>query len=94
MSYRIEYDSFGNAKRYTGKKRTLPKEVLIGIGSVLVIAILLYTGLWQQLRSFFMPDVSEMAFTVLVEELRSGESVSDAVTAFCEEVIENADISE
>lgn len=94
MGYRIEYDTSGNAKFYSGQKRRLPKGLLAGIGAAGILAVIFFSGLGEHIRNFFLPDVSEAALTALVEDLRSGESLSDAVTAFCEEVIENADLAE
>ncbi len=36
------------------------------------------------------PQVTERALTELVENMRHGDSIKDAVTVFCREILENA----
>lgn len=38
-------------------------------------------------------QVTAAAFEAMVEDLRAGESVSDALTVFCQEIIHNAEDS-
>ena len=44
----------------------------------------------ELLRGFLLPGQSETAFARMAEEIRSGERVGDAVTAFCRTVIADA----
>lgn len=94
MGYRIMYDKYGKARHYKTRKSRLSKSLTAAICLVLSVAILSLTGLGKWIRSFIMPGVSDAAFTVLVEDLRSGESITDAVSAFCAGVVDNAQLGE
>lgn len=39
------------------------------------------------------PDVTRMAFVQLMEDIRQGDKIGEALTAFCREIIENAEVS-
>ena len=91
MSYQIQYKSVGQ-KKYT--KHKLPFR-LSRKRTVLLLAVtaLIFISLcFSRVRYLFIPgdpEVTEQAISNMVEALRSGESVGDAVTAFCQEIINN-----
>ncbi len=90
MGYKIAYENGGKAKLYSENSRKLPKWAVTLCCAIILIAVLIYAGAGKYLRNFFMPGVTDAAFAALANDIRSGESLSDAVTAFCSEVIENA----
>lgn len=76
-------------------KKKRPIWILI----LLVITVLGYTIQSNRdiLRDYILPgdpEITAAAFGSLVDGIRQGENFGDAVTAFCLEIIENANISE
>ncbi len=90
MGYKITYDNAGNARFYSNNSRKLPKWAITLCCAIMLTAVLIYAGGGKFLRNFFMPGVSDAALSALAEDLRSGESLLDAVSAFCSEVVNNA----
>ena len=39
------------------------------------------------------PNVTRLAFAQLTEDIRQGDKIGEALTAFCREIIENAEVS-
>ena len=98
MGYRIEYGQ-GIIKKRTvishSAKKQIKKFVPILLSTVLIVTMLWGKG--ESVRSFLIPGndaVTVAALREMVCGLRNGESLTDAVTAFCREIIENADIPE
>ncbi len=97
MGYRIQY---GDTPIYD-KQQNIRLSRIVGLSlSFLVLFILLSWCFWPEgrlvLRDFLVPgdpDVTLHGLEVLTQELRDGESFSDAVTAFCREVIDGAALS-
>lgn len=77
MSYRIVY---GKQKPHLSK-RTKSLITSIAIGAILI-------GIGYYCR----PKLPETALENMVDAVRSGEPLSDAVTAFCREIIDSAEI--
>ena len=97
MGYRIQY---GDTPVFA-KRQKMRLSRIIGLSlCFLVLLILLSWGFWPEgrtvLRDFLVPgdpDVTLHGLEVLTQELRDGENFSDAVTAFCREVIDGAALS-
>ncbi len=94
MSYSISY-SPETAKQYPAvpKKRTLSEKGRKGIVYIAIAALLI--SLWQipNVRRLFLPGdptQTEAALDVLSNSLREGDSLEDAFTAFCDEVLRQA----
>lgn len=95
MGYMIAYDGSDTGKKYTVCRRSRLPELTFGF----FLAFLLLTRLFwpagaAQLRQFLLPgdpDVTQQAVTVLVQDLRAGEPVGDAVKAFCSEILIHAE---
>ncbi len=88
MGYCIEYSK--DMKPKTAKRRWILPAI---IGSIALLAVLEFSGLKAQIASFFLPGdpaVTASAFDGLVDSIRAGERASDAVTAFCQEILANA----
>ena len=88
MGYRIAYDPSRKEKFYTTKSKRVPRWLIMAIltaGAIAVfgdhIAELLLPG---------DPQVTSAALSTLVEDLRAGDTFSDAITAFCTHIVENA----
>ena len=94
MGYRVEYKSFGEEKKLPKvrkyKSAVLAAALVLSLtGGALTVKL---TGLpWVQ--KYLLPgdpEVTAAALEQMVEDLRSGHSLGDAVTAFCREIMENA----
>ena len=90
MSYQIQYESAKNDKYPMRLNRKRP-------GLLMYTAIAVIIGLIMsvpKLHEYLIPgdpDVTSAAFSQLVSDMQSGESFGDAVTAFCREIITNAE---
>ncbi len=89
MSYRIEYGG-GNAVRKPGRGNRLP---VLTAGAFLLF-LLLTQAFWPEgsaaLRDFLIPGDSEVttqAFSAMSEDLCEGIPISDALMAFCREIL-------
>lgn len=93
MAYQIQYGK-STMKERIGKLRTIKnieiyKWAIIGT-AVLTIFLLGHFGALD----FLIPgdrDVTKEAFNTMVEDVREGERVSEAITAFCEEIFAGAE---
>lgn len=91
MSYRISYE------KNMVKKDLLSDQSATRLNRWIisaVICILLVCALSSStVRSYLLPgdpQITEAALNELADDLREGESVADAVTAFCREILNNA----
>lgn len=91
MSYKIEY-SPQDANRYpqcNRKRHTKP-------GRWILAAILIATVFWVRLNGvpdYFIPgepEKTKAAATEMVNRLQKGTSVTEAVTAFCKDILYDA----
>ena len=96
MGYKIQYGR-GGAVRF---RKTAPRKVPRWCVILLCICITLaaFSLGWQnrQIRDFLLPgdpEVTAHALQSLAEDIRSGESFMECVSAFCAEVMENAKVS-
>ncbi len=98
MGYRIEYGQTITKVKLKEKVRNIRIEWLlktIAAGCVLLFLAFLWGK--ENVRTFFIPgdpDVTGHAAKCFVEDVRNGESISDAFAAFCMEIIENAGLPE
>lgn len=94
MGYRLSYPSFGEEKR-----RIKQKSPLAAWGAALLVVVLVLGALavkgrglpWVQ--KYLLPGdpaVTAAALDGLLEDLREGSRLSDAITAFCREITEHA----
>lgn len=95
MAYRIEYGRTMTKMEFCEKGRGLGKYIKIFI----VIAIILSTIYFAssgKLQDALIPgntQVTKQALTELTDDLRNGEDIKSAISAFCQEIIEHADVS-
>lgn len=93
MAYRIEY---GKNRKYKGiQKQRRWGSVLAALGIITAVAcmcfcVVNYVGLDSLLPGD--PAVTGAALDTLVENWQEGMSVGEAFTAFCQEIVANAQI--
>lgn len=95
MGYKIQYGPALKAEiksRSFWKKQWKAAAVLTAMAAALV---LVFIGETETLRDVFLPgdaDVTHRALIELTENIREGESFADAITVFCLEIIEGAEL--
>ena len=88
MAYKFTYPTVGN-RHYTTRKPLPIWALPAGLISAFFIAITIYNGGLNWLLPGD-PAVTEAALREMVERLSDGEAFSDAITAFCKEIIAGA----
>ena len=91
MSYRIEYNPEKNRK-YPLPTAGKPKWLIAVLAIMALMFALQSIDRNYTLKSWLLPgdpEVTETAFSAMVDDIRGGEPVGDAVTAFCLEIIQN-----
>lgn len=87
MGYTIQYEPEKN------RKYPLLSQKRVRAGMPLIAAVSLVALLGIGIRTGWLipgdPQVTADAFTQMVDSLQAGESVKDAVTVFCTEVLEH-----
>lgn len=98
MAYRIDYGA-ESRREFLGSQSGLSFRVLTA--ALLVAFSLVVTKTWPEGRERLQqallpgePSRTEQAFTAMAERISQGEPVGEAVTAFCREVLENAELPE
>lgn len=91
MAYKIEYGSNGAEKKtlQPRKRRRIPLTAGV-LCMFLLLAVLFWPKGRTALRDIVLPGDAEVtadALQGLASDLRAGEGVSDAVTAFCQQII-------
>ena len=96
MSYKISY---GAMSKKTRNKPIFRLKLPVIAGAVLAFAItarVFWPQQTKQLAEALFPLTkasSQEALEVFARNIKAGESFGDAVTAFCQEIIHEADIS-
>ena len=87
MSYQIQYEPDKNRKYPTKKpqKGNATAAIMIVVLLIVCLSIGLRTG-WLIPGD---PDVTNAAFSDMVDMLEQGENMHDSLTAFCAEVLEH-----
>lgn len=87
MGYSIQYEPEKNNKYPVNTtKKSAIAPVLLAIIIAVSIAVLKYTG-------WLIPgdaDVTAKAFSQMIETVRRGEDVEDAMVVFCKDILENS----
>ena len=98
MGYRIEYDSQGGKYEVY---RTYPFRFPLLLACALVLFLLLTFQFWPEgrevLRSAMIPGedaATVQALQNMTQDLKAGASMSDALEAFCVEVIRSGNASD
>lgn len=93
MAYRINYGP-DLSKEQKGSGKQLRWQIMTA--AFLLLFVLLVKQTWpdgaDKLRTVFLPsgEGTETAFQEFIDQLHGGDSVGDALTTFCRQVIENA----
>ena len=91
MGYRITYgQDVIKSKLPPDRKKLVFRRIILAALACVAVALALSSA---TIRHYLLPGdpvVTERALQELVSDLRSGEKVSDAVTAFCQEILDNA----
>lgn len=92
MSYQIKYRSFGEEKK--GPKKPYPwlATALLVIFLFLGAMTVKYKGL-RWVTDYLLPGdpaVTAAALESMAEDLKNGESLPDAVAAFCRQIMEQS----
>lgn len=94
MAYRIDYGSAGSQRKTLQKNIPTPviKTALLVLALVAGAIVMKVVGLtW--IRDVLLPgdpEITAAALQNMTDHLRNGESLLDAVTTFCKEIIANA----
>lgn len=94
MSYNIVYGK--DKRRYPGPKSPWKKPLIYALIALTLIVTAHVTGLSAAIWRFLLPGdptVTEAALIGMVENIKNGVSLSDTVTAFCQEIIHGANLS-
>lgn len=95
MGYIIAYNGADAVKRATmHRKSKLPALTVAFLLTFLLLTELFWPAGKEKLRHILLPgdpDVTAHAVTVLVDDLRAGEPVGEAVKAFCSEILDHAE---
>lgn len=91
MGYRIVYNPETESKYPMMKQKPNMRKwpVLVLAASVLLIT-LVKPELREKAAEWILPgdpEVTKAAFNLMLDEIRSGDEISDAVTAFCKEIM-------
>ena len=98
MAYSIDYNA-GEIKKVEFKplRKRVKRKILTFVAiAFTVIGITQAVGS-DAVKEFLLPGdpaVTEAALTGMIEDIRAGESVGDAITAFCREILDSAGIYE
>ena len=92
MSYRVEYNAM-EVKQ--DKKRDIKtRQWLLGMVCLLGIVTGIYVcGMGDRVKELLLPgdaELTQSAFSDMVERLSQGENAVTAFTAFCQEIIDHA----
>lgn len=93
MGYKIVYGPAGPKKRIS---REIGKKLLLKVVAAALLLGLRFTGIGERISEFLIPGdaaVTAAAWDGMTENIAAGENIGDAITTFCREIIENADIS-
>ena len=93
MGYKIEYGNRGRMRFCKPARKPLPKWCVAAGCLALVLAAAAFGWQSEQVMEFLLPGdaaVTAAALQPLLSELRSGEGLREAVTAFCTEILENS----
>jgi hypothetical protein len=93
VGYKISYENGGAKTEKITKSKFSRKQNVFRFGVFIVTAVLLLVlHRSKSFCRFFIPgnpEVTEAAVVEFVESVRQGNRFEDAVTAFCQQIIDN-----
>lgn len=94
MAYQIAYNPEDKKKYPIADHRKQNKKWMVwSCCTLLLIGMLAIPEIWGRVKHILLPGDAEQtaaAITSLVENVREGTPVGDAVTVFCREILKNA----
>ena len=96
MAYQIRYGPV-KRKEQSDRRKKAGRWLPVTLCAAALLIGIQFSGIGKTIWNWILPGdaaVTGAALNTMVEEIRAGESVSDAVAAFCTEIIENAKIPE
>lgn len=98
MSYKVLYKPTGKLEVKTQLwRKKYSKGVLCALVAVIMLAIASYSNIYDSIRNFIIPgddDVTQAAFAEFGNSLKEGVGIGEALTTFCQEIIDNANIAQ
>lgn len=96
MAYKISYGAMPGKSK--SKQNRLPLRLAAGVFAIVLAITLrfLYPEETRRFSNALFPMTaasSQEALAAFAENIRAGESFGDAATAFCQEILDDADIS-
>lgn len=96
MAYNIRYGADALKYEVREKNAAYHNRTVAFITAACAVAMGIFLLRTPQARDYLTPGnkaVTKAAFAEMVQDIREGEKVTEALTAFCKEIIENAEIS-
>ncbi len=94
MAYTVQYTAVGNKKYPMKIKKASKLRTAAVVACFLLLLTVLNIGtVREQIARFLLPgnpEVTQVGFSQLVEDVKRGEPVADALAEFCVFVVENA----
>ncbi len=96
LGYRIQYGPMAKGEVQWNRKRIGRLKAktmwLLAVLSILLLAVAQRHGILEKLLIPGNPEVTKAAYIQFKQDVKEGEPVGEAITAFCRTVIENANI--
>ena len=94
MGYRIVYGKTPEKTTFNDRKQQTGKRIAVWTAALIAAVSICWIG-WSHpdIRQYILPgdpQVTGAALDQLIDDIRSGDPVSDAVAAFCKEIIDSA----
>ncbi len=94
MGYHMDYEQIGQTRPQPTEKHRVSGVIAVVLICVLVMgAVAIKTVGLPWVETFLIPgdpEVTQAALQDMVSNLQEGQSIGEAVTAFCREIVENA----
>ena len=96
MGYRIQYGKTTRMERVASPRAS--KKVTV-VKTVIILGVLMFAVFLGRLGflNFLIPgdkEVTKAAFHAMLDDVREGKDVKTAITAFCAEILDNAEYEE
>ena len=97
MAYTIQYGAPARAEAawIKGQKKRSKRYIALGLVIALILSIFLL-GSEESVQRFLIPgdpEITKAAVTQFTQNIQQGDNFKQAITTFCREIIESAEIS-
>ena len=94
MGYRVVYGKTLEKTQFKDKKQQTTKQIAVWAVALFAAIGICWIG-WSHpdIRHYLLPgdpEITGEALDQLIDNIKDGDSLSDAVTAFCKEIIDSA----